>query len=344
MKKVSDSIYIVAALLTLTIATACSNRTSNSRLDGEIIEDISELIKSFDTDATPIGAWGDIKSEGKWIFINNPQSIDTIVSVFDAKSLRWEGNIAKSGPGPDEIISPGTVVYDNERDDMIIFDYGQLKVKAFNVDSALKQEYYSPHVIQHIPSGQFPSRYVRVNDSIGFARMITLPKNPKKNRGYTQSLCRYNLSTGEMKEFSTADRQEGLMTLFGINPELKLLVECAINNDLLTIYDFDGNKLKEIPGPEYNNDEIDKQKIYFRQVVVTQDNILALYSGSDDRKINAYGRYIQVYDIDGNYIKTLDSGKLISSMDYDKNTGRLLMRFNDPDIQLGYVDLNKVLN
>ncbi|MDE6859004.1 MAG: TolB-like 6-bladed beta-propeller domain-containing protein [Duncaniella sp.] len=338
--------YLSLAVTTLltTIITSCSNKELRSRADGEITEDISALVKSFDSDDISIGAVSDIKSANGIVFISNSQSIDSLIAIFDSQTLSWKGNIAKVGPGPDEITVPGEVVYDDKRNELLVFDYGQLKVKAFNVDSALNQEYYSPRIIQTIQQGTFPDRYAMVNDSLGFARMISLPKNPRERRGYEQTLCKYNLKTGEMKEIPDSGRMAGLKTLFGINADCKRLVECGINNDLLTIYDFEGNKLRTIPGPEYKNDGIDKKKIYFRQIVVTPELILASYSGSDDDKTNYYGRTVQVYDIDGNYIKTLDSGKLISHMNYDKNTGRLLMIFNDPDIQLGYVDLNKVIN
>lgn len=49
-----------------------------------------------------------------------------------------------------------------------------------------------------------------------------------------------------------------------------------------------------------------------------------------------------VFDLDGNYLKTLDVGYDILSMCYDDEQNRLIMNFND-DIQIGYLDLDDLI-
>lgn len=337
------NLYILVAVVFATVITSCNSDTHKDRANGDVIENISSLITSFDSDSAAVGSWSHIMSDDDWVFIIDSSAKDSIVTVFEAGNLNYKGHIAQKGPGPDEITVPGATVYDEKSGNIMMFDYGQLKVKSFNVDSALNTVGYSPTAVMDIPTGRFPDRYVHVNDTLGFARLIIMPDRASGKRGFSQALCRYNLSTGEINEFGDTARMEGLRSLFDINPSKRILVECATNNDLINIYDFDGNKIREIKGPEYLTDTPSKEKQFFSQPVVSDKYIFALYSGSDDRETNSYGRYIQVYDLDGNYIKTLDPGKLIGHIVYDDKRGRLLIIFNDPDIQLGYVDINKAL-
>lgn len=332
-------IYIAATLFMV----SCSNSRTNDRLNGEIIENISQKVKGFDSEKFYLHSWSNIICSGGKIFITDSQSTDSIIGVFNASDLAFEGLIAKVGPSPEEITVPGALQYDPQIGRLSIFDYGQMTIKTYNVDSALSDRPYHPQITGKIPNGHIPDRYVRLNDSVGISRLIKMPDNPAERNGYNQTLCKYNILTGEIDEFDIPDRQNGLKTLFAVNAPKNRIVECAINNDLISIYDIDGNKLRDIQGPNYDSEGVVKGVRFFTHITTSDDNIFALYSGSDDKSKNSYGQYIHIYDLEGNYIKTLDAGMLIGHIAYDDSSNRLIMICEDSDVQLAYIDLNGIV-
>lgn len=330
-------------MVTALFSVSCTNHRNSDRRDGEVIEDISGKIKSFDSEKFDFHSWASLNCSGGKIFVTDGQSTDSLIGVFNASDLAFEGLIAKLGPAPEEISRSGAVQYDPATGCLSIFDYGQMAIKTFNVDSALTHKPYSPRITGRIPAGNIPDRYVRINDSIGIARLIKVPDKSSRRGGYDQSLCRYNIHSGEAEEFGLTGRQEGLKTLFAVNLPKNRIVECATNNDLISIYDIEGEKIRDIQGPRYDSESVVKGVRFFTHITTSGDNIFALYSGSDDRDTNVYGRYIHVYDLDGNYKKTLDTGTLIGHIGYDENSNRLIMICEDSDIQLACIDLDGVL-
>lgn len=330
--KLLHTIYLTAQLI---ILASCSP-TKDDSASNEI--DISQKITPFETDTIQIGGNAHIYTSDSLIIIGDPHSKDMILTLVDLHSLETIGQIAKFGAGPDEISVPGAIYIDNDGKSISVFDYGQLKIATYNIDSALVSADYAPIARANFTMGQFPDRYVHVNDTLGFARSITM--NPKI-KGYSQGLCKYNITTGELTEISDPKRMEGLKSLFGIYVPDGIIAEGATNNDILNIYDFQGTLLHEILGPEYQP-QVSNDKVFFRQIRITPDYILAAYSGREGEKAYSTDK-IRVYNHDGNYIKTLIVGKDLTDMAYDKNLNRLFCVFNNEDIQFGYIDLENIL-
>ncbi len=321
--------------LVLFIVSSCGqneDRTRNNETD------ISGNIVAFDTNDTPISAAAKIYTSDSVVIIKDGASKDKLLTIIEVPLLKIKGQIAKAGPGPDEIAVSGAVNIGEGGKSVTIFDYGQLKIATYDIDSALVDDNYSPVTVGNVANSQFPDRYVHVNDTLGFARSITM--NPKK-RSYTQGLCRYNITTGELTEITDSTRMEGLKSLFGISVADRLVVEGATNNDILNIYNFKGELLREIRGSEYEP-QVSKDKVFFREIEVIPDYILASYSGREGE--NAYtADRIHVFRHDGSYVKTLVIGKNITDMAYNRMLNRLFCIFDDADIQFGYIELDEVL-
>ena len=97
-----------------------------------------------------------------------------------------------------------------------------------------------------------------------------------------------------------------------------------------------------IKGPDYEP-QVVKGKVFFREIKVIPDYILAAYSGRASGE-NAYSAdRIHVYNHDGSYVKTLIIGKDITDMAYDNTSNRLFCIFNDENIQFGYIELDGIL-
>ena len=97
---------------------------------------------------------------------------------------------------------------------------------------------------------------------------------------------------------------------------------------------------KHIYGPEWN--ENDDRIQHFLSVAIYKDWIIAAYDGKKSRD---YGMPLicHVFDLEGNYVKTLDVGYKIWRISVDEANDRLYFSFQDI-YQFGYLDLKDILN
>lgn len=317
------------------VVISCRQFVDNSR-NRDV--DISQKVSPFDLDTIQIGNGAGIYSSNSIIVVVDGHSRDKILTIIDLPSLKVKGQIAQFGPGPDEISVPGAIFIDNDRKSISIFDYGQLKIATYDVDSALMKIDYSPTIRANFNNRQFPDRYVHINDSIGFARSITMSP---QSREYSQGLCKYNITTGELTDISNPERMEGLKSLFGISLADSIIVEGATNNDILNIYNFKGELLHKINGPDYSP-RVMKRKVFFREIEVIPQYILASYSGREGKKAYTADR-IYVYNHNGSYVKTLIIGKDMTAMTYNQESNKLFCIFDDENVQFGSIELDDIL-
>ena len=104
----------------------------------------------------------------------------------------------------------------------------------------------------------------------------------------------------------------------------------------MNISDLDGNVQCYIYGPDWGQQGLET----FEDVMITPNHILSTYSGG------LWGRgrteNIHVFDLKGNYQKTLNIGYNMLDCNYDKTQHRLYMVFDD-EIQFGYLDLKDII-
>ena len=327
-------IYIAVVSLLSYAVTSCGMKSY-----GDDAISVKELINEFPTDSVLIGNSSSIYATDVYTFIMDHHPNDKIIHVFDPKTHAHIGSFGKFGQGPAEITAPGQMAYSNDKREVYVFDYGQRKVMSFNVDSALADTSYAPSVKLHFSTAKsFPDRYVHINDTLGFARSI----QPGKTKGFVQTLCRYNLSNGTIMPFGNPNEKcYENRSLFDVSPEKGLVAEACSTQDLILIYDFDGNTIKRIEGPHFSN-ELDRDKFYFTGVTFADNYIICEYSGNSTDK-DYYGTNLVVLDTDGNYIKTFNLDKKIQSISYNQPNNSLLLKFDD-EMQFGELSLTELLN
>jgi len=120
---------------------SCRQSVDNSRNNHV---DISQDVIPFDTDSIQIGAGARIYTSDSLVIIKDGQSNDMLLTIIDIQTLKTKGQIAKFGPGPDEVAVPGAVFIDRDNKSISIFDYGQLKISSYNIDSALVMDKKNP--------------------------------------------------------------------------------------------------------------------------------------------------------------------------------------------------------
>ena len=111
----------------------------------------------------------------------------------------------------------------------------------------------------------------------------------------------------------------------------------------MTICNLDGTLKYNVYGTEWSTEThgID----YYGPVVFCNNRIVALYSGNKsftNGKTNYPTKFV-VFDLDGNYLKTLETGYPVIRFCYDKDNNRILMSLN-ADIQFAYLDVGDLLN
>lgn len=82
---------------------------------------------------------------------------------------------------------------------------------------------------------------------------------------------------------------------------------------------------------------------YWGSIVICNNRIIVGYSGERNPEAgNINITNLLVYDLDGNYMKTLKVGYNIVLFCYDSTYNRLIMTLDD-EIQFGYLDLDGII-
>lgn len=298
--------------------------------------DVSEQIKALDTGDLLIGKSSNIYVYGDRLYIVDTRSNDKILYVYDTQSGRYLGSALNPGPSPYEISDPGALGVDAATGNAVMFDYGQNRIVTFNVDSLLSDTVYDIRTLRSLEMSEFPDSYVYVNDSTGFGRLII----PDGKNSYSQMVCRYDVAKGDIRKFSTSEAVgEGNRSVVAVSPDGKTIVEACRTQDLIVMYDAEGNPVMEIKGDKYEP-VADKTMSFFTGAAVTDSHILAVYAGRKADK-GFYGDRILVFDRDGNYEKALKLGIEIRKLAYSPDMNNLY--FSTPDsIQFGILPLGKI--
>lgn len=184
----------------------------------------------------------------------------------------------------------------------------------------------------------FPDDYLYLNDTLCIAKII----EPIGNNDYKPSVARWNMATGEINPmpYEYPDLKK-VRFIYAASAEHQLYVQCYTQYDLMTICDFNGNLKCNIYGPKWVNEKTQTQH-YSLGVEFCGDKILALYSGGDHRTDAYYPTKFLVFDLNGNYLKTLETRYMITDFCYDKENNRLIINLND-EIQFAYLDLEGII-
>ena len=148
---------------------------------------------------------------------------------------------------------------------------------------------------------------------------------------------KWNMMTGELQTIGEKHPEvKSKRSLIDVSVDRGIIAEVYIDNDLMNISDLDGNVLCYIYGPDWGKQGLET----FGDVMITPNHILSTYSGG------TWGRgrteKIHVFDLKGNYQKTLNVGYHMLDCNYDTTHHRLYMVFDD-EIQFGYLDLKGLI-
>jgi len=302
--------------------------------------DVKELVTEIVIDTPLIGRLTRPYIINDYFVLIDLQSRDNLIYLFDNKDFSYVTGMGHQGEGPDEITSLGEIVCDELNNRIFAADYGKMKISEYNLDSVLLNSDCLPQYKYDINSTTIPIMLSYANDTLCYACCITA--EPGKH--YQQSLVKWNMKSGTTNQLISGHPEiERKRIRYAISQENNLIAVSYDHHDLLALYDLQGNLKNYIYGPDWDNSTSNRMIYYYGNIIICNDRIIVGYSGNQNPATgNIVVPQLIVYDLDGNYIKTLKVDYNIVLFCYDPKYNRIIMALED-EIQFAYLDLDNVL-
>lgn len=332
----------------LLLSTFCScihtPKTEKNQSDRDNIINVHDKVKEIEIEDILIGGVSRLTLINDYLIISDPRSVDKLIHLFDKKTFKYLTSTAFMGQGPGEIANIGHIADDEVNRLFYVSDHGKQRIFSYHLDSVLAHSFYMPEEKMKMNERKFLSKYQYINDTLSIGLII----EPTGNSGFNQSLAKWNMNTGEIKPMPYLHPEiEKKRICFAASMSQKIYVECYLYHDLMTICSLDGELKYNIYGPNWANQE--SKNSYYNGVAICNGRIIASYSGEETfvknkmRGIKSnHPTKLLVFDLNGEYIQTLETGYQIADFCYDKDNNRIIMSLDD-DIQFAYLDLNGLI-
>ncbi len=339
--------------LSLFLLCSCNRDTETEKHPdfSKNIIDVSDKIVSIKTNMI-LGRTG-IVSIGKYLLLRDDSSFDKGFHLFDKKTFEHIASTGSIGQGPGQIIKYSNAkILPNTADNksFYVFDYSQLLLYKYVIDSILNNPQYLPQEVLRMNNDRVIGSVSILNDSIFcgvFSRLL-------KSRSIVDELAQFNINTGKIKNITSVDaknKEEARKTHsnFALFPTKDKCIQAYSDIDLLTIYDINGKLLCNIYGSFWGSDK--KNFEFYEQIEISKKYIIAKYLGGiwyardENQRLRCiFSSKLLVFDIKGNYLKTLNIGEELGSFCFDEENNRIILNFLDRDEPLAYLDLKGILD
>ncbi|MDR0892283.1 MAG: 6-bladed beta-propeller [Mediterranea sp.] len=337
------AVGILAPVVALNLIFAsCSVNTKDGtekvQKNRDKIVNVKRYTKEIQLDSILIGSVSHLYLLDNNLIISDPRSPEMLIHIFDKNTFEYRKSIAPVGQGPNEITILGHIATDVNRKKLYVSDHGKNKIFSYDMDSLLRFPRYSPITKVALNQKGFPSWYQYINDTLSIGVFI----EPTSESAFNQSVARWNMVTGEIErmKYVNPDVKKKRMCL-AVSSQHDEYVECFRHNDLLTICSLDGTLKYNVYGPKWDKDEVNSN-YYWGGVIFCGNHILALNSGKSNSERVRESSIIEVFSLNGDYVKTLDVGYKIKDFCYDESNNRLILCLND-EIQFAMLPLNELL-
>lgn len=332
MKKL---IYILA--LICWFGCRPNSTTEKYQSERDHVLDVKDKVKEFDTEEALIGDFAKPYILGKYLLIADPKSFDKLVHIFDAGTLRYLTSCVNKGEGPEAVLNMGCLGIDEAHRTFYVTDHAKLKIFSYPIDSVLANPFYIHQVKAKMNASQFPSDYEYINDTLCIGRIIcSIGVND-----FRPCVAKWNMLTGEITpmKYEHPDVKKKRI-LCAASAENNIYVECHSRYDLMTICSLDGTLKCNIYGPDWKKGS--GKNMYFHEPIICKDKILVPYSGGEYHSEAYYANKILIFDLNGEYLQTLDIGYKINHFCYDKDNNRLILSLRD-SIQFASMNLDGII-
>ena len=336
---------IFLGLLMICILLSCNQNSLQEKHQHKRnnIVNVKDRIKEIciDENKVLIGASNRVHLFGDYLLIQDYRSLEKLIYIFDKNTFEYITSTGDFGEGPTEIGRMGSIGTDSINRKFYVIDHAKMKVFSFDIDSVLGNSDYKPNAKLRLNSEQFPVDYEYINDTLCIGRTIT----PIGVGDYTPYVSKWNMKTGEITPLSksTLGIVKHKRITCASSSKYRLALELYTYHDLISIFDFDGNLKWNIYGPKWNSREYLETHYFSWGTFCKNNKFIVSYSGGNNNiEKERQAKQLMIFDINGDYIKTLDVDYAIQHFCYDEENNRLIIAFND-DIQFGYLDLNGII-
>jgi hypothetical protein len=337
----------LVSLLFIFICLSCTHNSETEKYQrkrNNIIK-VQEQIKEIMTEDALIGRENYLYIMNNYLIISSPKNVENVIHLFNKKDFQYIMSFGSIGQGPGEIANMGAIGINEAERLFYVSDHGKQKIVSYSLDSVLINTSYMPEEKMKMNENYFPSRYKYINDTLCVGLVI----EPIGNSDFKQSLAKWNMNTGEIKlmKYEHPDIRKKRIN-FAVSMKKNIYVESHYYIDLLTICNLDGDLKYNIYGDRIKNKQTNKT-LYYNDIEFCNDKIIASYSGGDTFtkdengiKSNYPSKFL-IFDIKGNYIKTLEVGYSIVDFCYDKDNNRIIMSLDD-EMQFAYLELDDLID
>lgn len=334
----------ICLFLLILFCGGCSSNSTTEKHQGirNNIINVRDQIKEIVIEDVLINNYSWILIVDKYLFIEDYKAANELIHIFDKDNFKYITSTGLKGQGPGEIARIAYIIEDSVHRKFYVTDEGKYKILSYDLDSAITDPAYLPVEKMKLSEQLFPWDYTYMNDTLSIGVIV----EPIGNNDFKPVVGKFNMKTGEIKRmnYTINPHVKKKRTYFAVSMEHGIYAECYIPHDLMTICSLDGNLKYNIYGPNW--DTRTHGKNHFGPAKFCKDRIVALYSGeksfTKDRRTISPTKFM-VFDLEGNYLKTLETGYQIARFCYDKDNHRIIMSMDD-DMQFGYLDVGELLD
>lgn len=335
--------FFITVLLFLVSCTSDSTQEKFQQSRNNI-QNVKQHVIETNMDDVLIGSSAKLFLLNDFLIIADHKSLDKQIHLFNKNNFHHLFSIAPFGEGPNEITNMGHIATNNARNEFYVSDHGKQQVLCYNIDSLLIDSLHSARIKMKMNEKEFLSKYHFLNDTLSIGLII----RPTGNTSFDQVTASWNMQTKAIRPmpYEHPDIKKKRIAI-AVSEQYHKYVEGYLYHDLMTICDLNGQLLYNIYGPAWD-DKVSNKDSYYQKVVFYKDMIIALFSG-EKTFYNDQMRGVRsllptqflVFDLEGNYRKTLDVGYHISDFCCDEENDRIILNFDD-EIQFGYLNLKDI--
>lgn len=292
---------------------------------------------NFDEEEVIFSSNAFIHLMGDYLLIGDHLAQDKYIHLFDKNDFRYITSTAPKGEGPEEVGRLGNIGINEKEREFYVIDHAKYRLYSYHIDSVTANPQYIHIEKAKLKDSLVPVEYTYISDTLSIGWFVT----PIGNGDFHPDVGKWNMLTGEIQlmEYQHPNLKKKRIN-FDVSMEHGIYVECQTRHDLMSICTLDGKLKCNVYGPQWTYDRT--SNVYYNlHVGFCGDKILAFYSGGDYDK-EYYPTKIQVFDVEGNYLKTLETGYNLISFCYDKDNNRIILNMND-EILTGYLNLDGII-
>lgn len=327
--------------LLLLLLTACGPdaKTEKHQRRRDRIVDVHAAIREIDPGGELlVGPYASLYTMGDYLLILDPRSYDELLHVLDRHTFRPLRSGIKKGRGPGEVVIPGDLWIDEERGRFYCPDYGTYRVYRYDMERFMADSDYLPEETTTMEKGRFPAS----SCFIGEGRLLGVTIEPVGNNSFRQALARWDLETGRIDPMPYEHPQiERRRINFAVSVAHDLYAEVYRHHDLITLGSLDGTLKCNIYGPRWDPATQNRLQ-FFGDAVFCGDRFVVTYGGGSEWTRDGGATRLMLFDLEGEYLKTFETGYKISGLCYDERENRLILCLDDV-MQFACLELDGLL-